>query len=207
MNYLISLAKDIVKKRRLIGELAKADFKKRFVGSYFGIVWMFIQPIVTVAIYYFVFGVGSPMSVVKPLLWLLEPYIVYKAYLWGTRFAAHPLTWEGEVDWFALMLTVLLILDAVALPLVIFYCPGLNPRVRVPDWIHRLGTPIYIVHNWLDGKVGGGTSTPIVWLRKTLHSLLLFIYYLVPFYVGGHLVMGLVVALMYDVLVWAHGGV
>ena len=50
MNYLISLAKDIVKKRRLIGELAKADFKKRFVGSYFGIVWMFIQPIVTVAI-------------------------------------------------------------------------------------------------------------------------------------------------------------
>lgn len=55
--------------------------------------------------------------------------------------------------------------------------------------------------------MGGGTSTPIVWLRKTLHSLLLFIYYLVPFYVGGHLVMGLVVALMYDVLVWAHGGV
>ena len=157
--------------------------------------------------YYFVFGVGSPMSVVKPLLWLLEPYIVYKAYLWGARFTAHPLTWEGEVDWFALMLTVLLILDAVALPLVIFYCPGLNPRVRVPDWIHRLGTPIYIIHNWLDGKVGGGTSTPIVWLRKTLHSLLLFLYYLVPFYVGGHLVMGLVVALMYDVLVWAHGGV
>ena len=147
------------------------------------------------------------MSVVKPLLWLLEPYIVYKAYLWGARFAAHPLMWEGEVDWFALMLTVLLILDAVALPLVIFYCPGLNPRVRVPDWIHRLGTPIYIVHNWLDGKVGGGTSTPIVWLRKTLHSLLLFLYYLVPFYVGGHLVMGLVVALMYDVHVWAHGGV
>ena len=83
------------------------------------------------------------MSVVKPLLWLLEPYIVYKAYLWGARFVAHPLTWEGEVDWFALMLTVLLILDAVALPLVIFLLSWLNPRVRVPDWIHRLGTPIY----------------------------------------------------------------
>ena len=58
------------------------------------------------------------MSVVKPLLWLLEPYIVYKPIV-GRSFAAHPLTWEGEVDWFALMLTVLLILDAVALPLVI----------------------------------------------------------------------------------------
>ena len=157
--------------------------------------------------YYFVFGVGSPMSVVKPLLWLLEPYIVYKAYLWALRFIAHPVTWEGEIDLFSLTLTVLLILDAVVLPLVILYCPGLNHGKRVPDWIRRLGTPIYIVHNWLDGKVGGGTSTPIVWLRKTLHSLLLFIYLLIPLYVGGHLVMGLVVALMYDVLVWAHGGV
>ena len=157
--------------------------------------------------YYFVFGIGSPMSVVKPLLWLLEPYIVYKAYLWALRFIAHPVTWEGEIDLFSLTLTVLLILDAVVLPLVILYCPGLNHGKRVPDWIRRLGTPIYIVHNWLDGKVGGGTSTPIVWLRKTLHSLLLFIYLLIPLYVGGHLVMGLVVALMYDVLVWAHGGV
>ena len=157
--------------------------------------------------YYFVFGIGSPMSVVKPLLWLLEPYIVYKAYLWALRFIAHPVTWEGEIDLFSLTLTVLLILDAVVLPLVILYCPGLNHGKRVPDWIRRLGTPIYIVHNWLDDKVGGGTSTPIVWLRKTLHSLLLFIYLLIPLYVGGHLVMGLVVALMYDVLVWAHGGV
>ena len=157
--------------------------------------------------YYFVFGIGSPMSVVKPLLWLLEPYIVYKAYLWALRFIAHPVTWEGEIDLFSLTLTVLLILDAVVLPLVILYCPGLNHGKRVPDWIRRLGTPIYIVHNLLDGKVGGGTSTPIVWLRKTLHSLLLFIYLLIPLYVGGHLVMGLVVALMYDVLVWAHGGV
>ena len=157
--------------------------------------------------YYFVFGIGSPMSVVKTLLWLLEPYIVYKAYLWALRFIAHPVTWEGEIDLFSLTLTVLLILDAVVLPLVILYCPGLNHGKRVPDWIRRLGTPIYIVHNWLDGKVGGGTSTPIVWLRKTLHSLLLFIYLLIPLYVGGHLVMGLVVALMYDVLVWAHGGV
>lgn len=157
--------------------------------------------------YYFVFGIGSPMSIVKPLLWLLEPYIVYKAYLWALRFIAHPVTWEGEIDLFSLTLTMLLILDAVALPLVILYCPSLNPGKRLPNWIHRLGTPIYIVHNWLDGKVGGGTSMPIVWLRRTLHSLLLFIYLLIPLYVGGHLVMGLVVALMYDVLVWAHGGV
>lgn len=75
MNYLISLGKDIVKKRRLILDLSKADFKKRFVGSYFGVVWMFVQPIVTVAIYYFVFGVGfrsaNPIEGVPYVLWLV----------------------------------------------------------------------------------------------------------------------------------------
>ena len=55
------------------------------------------------------FGVGSLMSVLKPLLWLLEPYIVYKAYLWGLHFIARPLTWESDVDLFALTLAVLLV--------------------------------------------------------------------------------------------------
>ena len=56
-------------------DLAKADFKKRFVGSYFGVVWMFVQPVVTVAIYYFVFGVGfrsaNPIEGVPYVLWLV----------------------------------------------------------------------------------------------------------------------------------------
>ena len=75
MDYIISLVKDIVTKRRLIADLAKADFRKRFVGSYFGVVWMFVQPIVTVAIYYFVFGIGfrnaDPIEGVPYVLWLV----------------------------------------------------------------------------------------------------------------------------------------
>ena len=56
MRELISLCKGIVTKRKLILDLSKADFRKRFVGSYFGVVWMFIQPMVTIAIYAFIFG-------------------------------------------------------------------------------------------------------------------------------------------------------
>ena len=44
MNYVLSLMKEIIGKRKLIWDLGKADFRKRFVGSYFGVVWMFIQP-------------------------------------------------------------------------------------------------------------------------------------------------------------------
>ena len=39
MRELISLFRELIGKRKLVTELAKADFRKRFVGSYFGIVW------------------------------------------------------------------------------------------------------------------------------------------------------------------------
>ena len=63
-------------KCRLIMELAKADFKKRLVGSYFGLLWMFIQPVVTVVIYYMVFtvigrGQQQAMDGVSYLLWMI----------------------------------------------------------------------------------------------------------------------------------------
>lgn len=41
---------------RLIWKLAKNDFKNRYAGSYFGRIWAFTQPVVTVVLYWFVFG-------------------------------------------------------------------------------------------------------------------------------------------------------
>lgn len=54
----VDLAKEILESRRLIATLAKNDFRTRFAGSYLGIIWAFIQPLVTVAVYWFVFQVG-----------------------------------------------------------------------------------------------------------------------------------------------------
>ncbi|MBO4702125.1 MAG: ABC transporter permease [Lachnospiraceae bacterium] len=51
---------DFKKNRNLIWELSKNDFKKRYAGSSLGRVWAFVQPIVTVVLYYFVFGVVLP---------------------------------------------------------------------------------------------------------------------------------------------------
>jgi teichoic acid transport system permease protein len=41
---------------KLIWKLAKNDFKNRYAGSYLGRVWAFAQPVVTVLLYWFVFG-------------------------------------------------------------------------------------------------------------------------------------------------------
>ena len=48
----------LVTERRLIWTLAKNDFRKKFAGSYLGIVWALVQPVVTVLVYWFVFQVG-----------------------------------------------------------------------------------------------------------------------------------------------------
>lgn len=50
-----SIVCDIIENRKLILNLAKNDFKQKFAGSVFGIVWAFIQPVVTVLVYWFVF--------------------------------------------------------------------------------------------------------------------------------------------------------
>ena len=84
MNYIVSLLKEIITKRKLIWDLAKADFRKRFVGSYFGVVWMFIQPIVTVLIYFFIFQVGfksvPPVPGAPYVLWLVPGIVPWFFY-------------------------------------------------------------------------------------------------------------------------------
>ena len=53
-----SLVGHLVSSRGLIWNLAKNDIKKKFAGSYFGIVWAFVQPVITVLLYWFVFEFG-----------------------------------------------------------------------------------------------------------------------------------------------------
>lgn len=52
------MLRDIFSNTALIKELAKNDFKKKFAGSYFGILWAFVSPIVTICVYWFVFTIG-----------------------------------------------------------------------------------------------------------------------------------------------------
>lgn len=57
-KHLKTLIRELVQNRRLILKLSVNDFKTKYVGSYLGIIWAFIQPVVTVIVYWFVFSVG-----------------------------------------------------------------------------------------------------------------------------------------------------
>ncbi|MDD7218779.1 MAG: ABC transporter permease [Clostridia bacterium] len=58
MKKIFSLPAELIHSRKLIFSLAKNDFKTKYAGSYLGIVWAFIQPVVTILVYWFVFSVG-----------------------------------------------------------------------------------------------------------------------------------------------------
>jgi teichoic acid transport system permease protein len=51
------LVGELFQNRRLIWKLSKNDFKTKYAGSYLGVIWAFIQPIVTILVYWFVFQV------------------------------------------------------------------------------------------------------------------------------------------------------
>lgn len=49
---------NIYRDKKMVWELSKNDFQSRFAGSYFGVIWAFILPVVTMLLYWFVFQVG-----------------------------------------------------------------------------------------------------------------------------------------------------
>ncbi len=75
----MGLIRELYRNKSLIWNLAKNDFKTKYAGSYLGIFWAFINPIVTILIYWFVFEFGlkasSPIDDVPFVLWFISGMI------------------------------------------------------------------------------------------------------------------------------------
>ena len=58
---------------KLISTLARNDFKTKYAGSYLGIIWAFVQPVVTILVYWFVFSTvrSGAKRAVPFVLWLI----------------------------------------------------------------------------------------------------------------------------------------
>ena len=68
----------LYRNRSMILQLTARDFKVRYLGSYLGLLWAFIQPAVTILIFWFVFEVGfksAPVSDIPFVLWLITGII------------------------------------------------------------------------------------------------------------------------------------
>ena len=72
-----SIIKNVITNRKLLFSLAKNDFKTRFAGSFLGIVWGFIQPVVTVLVYWFAFEKGLKMAGANLATGGTFPYVLW----------------------------------------------------------------------------------------------------------------------------------
>lgn len=69
---VFTLPVELWQNRALILNLAKNDFKTKYAGSYLGIFWAFVQPIVTILVYWFVFTFGLKSGEVDSY-----PFVLY----------------------------------------------------------------------------------------------------------------------------------
>ncbi|AVK48689.1 ABC transporter permease [Clostridium sp. 2-1] len=73
---VLILIQELKNNKTLIWSLSKNDFKTKYAGSYLGIIWAFIQPIVTILVYWFVFEYGlksgSPIKGVPFIVWFMS---------------------------------------------------------------------------------------------------------------------------------------
>jgi len=70
--------KHIISNKEILISLTKNDFKQRYLGSYLGLLWAFIQPTITILIFWFVFQVGfksQPVDDFPFILWLMAGMI------------------------------------------------------------------------------------------------------------------------------------
>lgn len=74
---VITLPSELWHNRKLILRLSKNDFKTKFAGSYLGIVWAFVQPIVTVLVYWFVFEKGLKAGGINTKTGIAVPFVLW----------------------------------------------------------------------------------------------------------------------------------
>lgn len=85
----LSMLQKNLKNKSVIVKLAKNDFKTKYAGAYFGIAWAFVQPVVTILLYWFVFQIGMRSADVGSypfVLWLtagLVPWFFFSDALSG----------------------------------------------------------------------------------------------------------------------------
>lgn len=55
---ILNVIRSLLRMRPLIFQLARRDFKTRYLGSYLGVIWGYIQPFISMLLLWFIFEIG-----------------------------------------------------------------------------------------------------------------------------------------------------
>lgn len=182
----ITMVKDIFANMGLIKELAKNDFKKKFAGSYFGILWAFVSPIVTICVYWFVFTVGmrggaGDVDGYPYVLWMIAgliPWFLFSEILTGGTNVLIEYTYLVKKIVFNIsILPVMKIVTAtvihlffVLLMVAIFAFTGHFPT------LYMLQLPYYLIATWiLSAALVFITSAIVVFFKDLTQVVTIFL--------------------------------
>ncbi len=156
---VIRISRDVIGNGRLIYELSKNDLKKRFADSYFGIFWAFVNPIVTICVYWFIFTVGlrgasNEVNGYPFVLWLIAgllPWFLFSEIITsGTNVMLEYAYLVKKIVFNISVLPVIKIVTATVIHLIlllftllIFVCTG-----HLPD-IYLIQIPYYMLSLWV----------------------------------------------------------
>lgn len=156
---------ELFQNRRLIWKLSKNDFKTRYAGSYLGMVWAFVQPVVTILVYWFVFEKGFSAKAQILASGMRAPYVLYLT--------------AGMVPWFffneATMNGMTALLEYNYLVKKVVFKISILPIIKIiaATFIH-----IFFVCFMLLLNIGYGYYPDLYWLQIIYFSFCLVIFVL-----------------------------
>ncbi len=166
--------------RSMILKLAKNDFKTKYTGSYFGILWAFVQPVVTILLYWFVFQVGfrsQPVGDYPFVLWLttgLVPWFFFSdawnggtSSLLGYHYLVKKVVFDIEIlPGIKIVSAFLVNIFFTAFVLLLFILNGYYPSVHALQLIYCLCCILLLT--W---GLSCFTSAVVVFVRDLEHLL------------------------------------
>ena len=184
LKHFLLFLNDIFHSRNLIFELTKNDFKKKYLGSYLGILWAFIQPTITIFIFWFVFEVGfksKPTENFPFIIWLVSgmiPWFFFSDSLTGATWSIIENSYlVNKVVFRVSILPVIKILSALIIHLffigflfIMLVLYGYSPSVYYFQVIYYLAATIILVLglSWI-------TSSLVIFLRDVGQAVGVFL--------------------------------
>lgn len=184
--------KDVYRNRALILDLANKDFKSRYAASYLGIIWAFVQPVVTISIYILVFQVGFRQGQGTDMpfaLWLtvgIVPYLFFQEALLSATNSLLEFSYLVKKVVFKIsVLPMVKIISAayvhlffVGLTAIVYFCFGMRPHVYMLQVIYYSFAAIVLVLG-----LSYITASMVVFFRdlgQIVNILLQFLMWLTP---------------------------
>ena len=181
----MSIKSETKKDIKLIINLAKNDFKTRFAGSYLGIVWAMIQPLVTIVVYWFVFQIG-----LKSGDMIEYPFIIWLV--------------AGLVPWFYFSGTGAMIEYSYLVKKVVFKIDIL-PLVKIISalFVNSFFILIAIVLCWIYGYAPSLYTLQLVYYLFSMIALVVGIVYLTSAVVVFFRDLNQIIGIILQVGIWA----